>query len=1037
MSRSYFSTGETLKPAIDLGPMPPASNKPTDILAAWTALEVLSPQSFQRPEQLANGDRRAIAPLDEGTLPWAPPGEKARPGRRLFYQVVLGSIDVSKATDKLLKVFADARVERPGARGQAILAAVVVDRDGRPVEADATAISSFGWGLPLALQGRLGDLADWPAAETRLKEGLAEIISKPDKDGKLQPLTEASISAAYSWLLEQLGLAPDLVRPPSFAVRSFPPLKSAEPAATLVLNSFYLRDLAKARELFKDGQAPKTLRLYLGQDRPAARLDLLNTPEALSRAVSPRRFPAARWPGRGRHPLVLLQQAAVNLAFDERDQGGILAVNGPPGTGKTTLLRDILAALVTERAKAMCAFDDPESAFEDSGEIIKAGAASLRLYRLDDSLKGFEMLVGSSNNKAVENVSAEIPGAKALADDIGDLKYFKPISDRLLDRETWGLGAAVLGKSANQQRLREIFWWDKDVGLETYLAHVNGTARSFTDEATGATRPPKIVEDMSPPSSHDQALRAWRLAQERFRSALAASEARLAELDRVRARCDLLPEVESALSAWSDAWACRPGFWSRLFRLDDYRRWKQQNDQACTALDGRLQAAQSEGAIPADMADRLRRATHSGKPAALKDLATELSRLSGDATKRREEIGARFIGKAFFERDHADRHQTAPWLSPEEQRLRDDVFVAALELHRAFIDGAARPLKHNLGALMNVMGGGTFGFAAKDALIPDLWSSLFLVSPAVSTTFASVDRMLGALPPESFGWLLIDEAGQGLPQAAVGALMRVRRAVVVGDPVQIPPVVTLPETLTAAINRRLGVDPNVYDAPGASVQTLADAATPYFAEFTGRNGSRFVGVPLLVHRRCDEPMFGVSNSVAYEQLMVQAKPAGPSPIRDLLGQSTWIDVTGDADDKWSKAEGDVVVELLARLTKARVAPDLYVVTPFRVVAQNLRRLILETGALGALVDDHEAWTREHVGTVHTVQGREAEAVIFVLGAPLEQQRGARAWAGGQPNLLNVAVTRAKEVLYVVGARDRWSQAGVFKELATRLPPTTL
>jgi len=43
--------------------------------------------------------------------------------------------------------------------------------------------------------------------------------------------------------------------------------------------------------------------------------------------------------------------------------------------------------------------------------------------------------------------------------------------------------------------------------------------------------------------------------------------------------------------------------------------------------------------------------------------------------------------------------------------------------------------------------------------------------------------------------------------------------------------------------------------------------------------------------------------------------------------------------------------------------------------------------------------------VHTVQGREAEAVIFVLGAPASAQTGARGWAGGRPNLLNVAVTR--------------------------------
>jgi len=88
--------------------------------------------------------------------------------------------------------------------------------------------------------------------------------------------------------------------------------------------------------------------------------------------------------------------------------------------------------------------------------------------------------------------------------------------------------------------------------------------------------------------------------------------------------------------------------------------------------------------------------------------------------------------------------------------------------------------------------------------------------------------------------------------------------VIVGDPVQIEPVVTLPGTLTQNICRRFGVDPDLYNAPEASAQTLADSATAYFAEFETRSGSRSVGVPLLVHRRCEEPMFGISNAIAYQ-----------------------------------------------------------------------------------------------------------------------------------------------------------------------------
>ena len=60
-------------------------------------------------------------------------------------------------------------------------------------------------------------------------------------------------------------------------------------------------------------------------------------------------------------------------------------------------------------------------------------------------------------------------------------------------------------------------------------------------------------------------------------------------------------------------------------------------------------------------------------------------------------------------------------------------------------------------------------------------------------------------------------------------------------------------------------------------------------------------------------------------------------------------------------------------------------------------------------------------------------MIFLLGCAGQYQGGAREWAGSRPNLLNVAVTRAKERLYVIGNRALWRSAGHFKVLDQRLP----
>jgi superfamily I DNA and/or RNA helicase len=74
------------------------------------------------------------------------------------------------------------------------------------------------------------------------------------------------------------------------------------------------------------------------------------------------------------------------------------------------------------------------------------------------------------------------------------------------------------------------------------------------------------------------------------------------------------------------------------------------------------------------------------------------------------------------------------------------------------------------------------------------------------------------------------------------------------------------------------------------------------------------------------------------------------------------------------------------------------------------------------------------GTVHTFQGKEAEIVLLVLGTePGQAGASARAWASGKPNLLIVAITRAKCRLYVIDDARQWRGLNHFNELHRNLP----
>ena len=228
---------------------------------------------------------------------------------------------------------------------------------------------------------------------------------------------------------------------------------------------------------------------------------------------------------------------------------------------------------------------------------------------------------------------------------------------------------------------------------------------------------------------------------------------------------------------------------------------------------------------------------------------------------------------------------------------------------------------------------------------------------------------------------------------------------VVGDPSQIKPVLGLEPGILAMLGKHFKVGEK-YLSESASVQTLVDSASHY-GFYKDKEKTDWIGIPLWVHRRCKYPMFNISNELSYGGLMVQGNKSE--------GKTGWYDIKGKARDKYVKEQGEFLKQKILKMAKEnpdildKDKPDIvYVISPFKHVASELAKELRKIG-----FTRYNKGKPTNIGTIHTFQGKEAPIVFMVLGAD-KDSKGAASWAVQEPNMMNVAATRAKKEFYVIG-----------------------
>lgn len=286
--------------------------------------------------------------------------------------------------------------------------------------------------------------------------------------------------------------------------------------------------------------------------------------------------------------------------------------------------------------------------------------------------------------------------------------------------------------------------------------------------------------------------------------------------------------------------------------------------------------------------------------------------------------------------------------------------------------------------------------------IKQLWNTFALCFPVITTTLDSFLKHNFQLIPNLFDLLLVDEAGQILPHYIVPGLYRSKKALFVGDVAQLEPIENIHNY--HLMNLHPNEDPDIIDHLEISERSIQVHANE--RSFVKENN---LPIMLKDHYRCEENIVAFSKTNVYSNLISHVENSFDKPFGNNL---LMFDVRGmkDKTQHMNETEANAVIALIKKIRQfedKHTNVTIGVITPF-AKQKSLISNLLKIHNLDGI----------NVGTVHTFQGKQNDYMIMsmVLDDLLLEHKlkSLYDFIGKKANLMNVALTRAKKQFIVVG-----------------------
>ncbi|MDR7211073.1 AAA domain-containing protein [Flavobacterium piscis] len=263
--------------------------------------------------------------------------------------------------------------------------------------------------------------------------------------------------------------------------------------------------------------------------------------------------------------------------------------------------------------------------------------------------------------------------------------------------------------------------------------------------------------------------------------------------------------------------------------------------------------------------------------------------------------------------------------------------------------------------------------------------------------------------------LIVDEAGQVAPEVGTATFSLAKQAVIVGDVKQIEPVWNITNKIDIGNLKKCNIiksyddpiyekefDPKGFLASTGSIMKMAQNASNI-----RQSGAKDKGVMLVEHRRCFDEIINYCNVLAYDGKLIPLKGQAKNDL--LFPPMYCIHVEGNSiiknSSRYNENEVNAIVNWLVQNKSkieekyGKVEDSIGIITPF-VGQKNSLRYALKNA--GFNVD------KLKLGTVHALQGAERSIILFSMVYGKGDSGTMFFDRDNKPNMLNVAVSRAKD-----------------------------